>query len=127
MIVSRIYYEQHLDLIQQLIRLLFLCLTFEGSDNTQALAAQLITMKKELLDAGELPSSDRQLIPAKYQLYVIDADNNIVFKRFEKTLYLAAQISLMVSSLYQHPSNIGHYTIYSIEATFVLTNVGRLT
>jgi TnpA family transposase len=88
------YYDQHKDLIQQLIRPLFLCLTFEGSDNTQALAAQLTIMKKGLLEAGELASIDRRLIPAKHQLYVIDVDNNIVSKRFEMMLYLAAQIKL---------------------------------
>jgi len=88
------YYDQHQDLIQRLIRPLFLCLTFEGSDNTQALAAQLMAMKTELLEGGELASSDRRLIPAKYQRYVIDADNNIISKRFEMMLYLAAQIKL---------------------------------
>ena len=88
------YYDQHQDLIKQLIRPLFLCLTFEGADNTQALAAQLMAMKKELLDAGELASIDGRLIPAKHQRYVIDADNNIVSKRFEMMLYLAAQIKL---------------------------------
>ena len=88
------YYDQHRDLIQQLIQPLFLCLTFEGSDNTQALAAQLMAMKKELLETGELVSSDRRLIPAKHQLYVLDADDNIVSKRFEMMLYLAAQIKL---------------------------------
>ena len=88
------YYDQHQDLILQLIRPLFLCLTFEGSDKTQALATQLISMKKEFLDAGELASTDRRLIPTKHQLYVIDADNNIVSKRFEMMLYLATQIKL---------------------------------
>ncbi len=88
------YYDQHENLIQQLIRPLFLCLTFEGSDSTQALAAQLGAMQSELLESGELVSSDRRLIPAKHQLYVIDADNNIVFKRYEMILYLAAQTKL---------------------------------
>lgn len=88
------YYDQHENLIQQLIRPLFLCLTFEGSDSTQALAAQLGAMQSELLESGELVSSDQRLISAKDQLYVIDADNNIVFKRYEMILYLAAQTKL---------------------------------
>ena len=88
------YYDQHQDLIRQLIRPMFLCLTFEGSDNTQALAAQLISMKKEFLDAGEIVSADRRLIPAKHQLYLIDADKKIISKRFEMMLYLTAQIKL---------------------------------
>ena len=88
------YYNQHENQIQQLIRPLFLCLTFEGAENTQALAAQLGTMQEEMLTSGELVSSDRRLIPAKHQLYVIDADNNIVFKRYEMMLYLAAQTKL---------------------------------
>jgi hypothetical protein len=88
------YYDQHQYLILQLIRPLFLCLTFEGSDKTQALATQLISMKKEFLDAGELASTDRRLIPTKHQLYVIDVDNNIVSKRFEMMLYFATQIKL---------------------------------
>ena len=61
------YYDQHQDLIRQLIRPIFLCLTFEGSDNTQALAAQLNGMQKELLDTGQLESADRRLILSKHQ------------------------------------------------------------
>lgn len=88
------YYDQHENLIEQLIRPLFLCLTFEGSDNTQALAAQLGAMQSEWLESGELASSDRRLIPTKHQLYVIDTDNNVIFKRYEMLLYLSAQTKL---------------------------------
>ena len=88
------YYDQHQDLIRQLIRPIFLCLTFEGSDNTQALAAQLNGMQKELLDTGQLESADRRLILSKHQLYVIDADNNVVSERYEIMLYLVAQNKL---------------------------------
>lgn len=88
------YYDKHYELIQHLIRPIFLCLTFEGSDNTQALAAQLNGMQKELLDTGELASTDRRLISTKHQLYVIDADNNVLSERYEVLLYLAAQNKL---------------------------------
>nr|WP_330178271.1 hypothetical protein [Candidatus Vondammii sp. HM_W22] len=88
------FYDKHRELIQHLIRPIFLCLTFEGSDNTQALSAQLNRMKKELLGAGELASSDRRLIPAKHQLYVINIDNNVLSERYELMLYLAAQNNL---------------------------------
>ena len=72
------YYDQHENQIQQLIRPLFLCLTFEGADNTQALAAQLRTMQEEMLTSGELVSSDRRFIPAKHQLYVIEQGLDVV-------------------------------------------------
>ncbi len=88
------FYDKQRELIQHLIRPIFLCLTFEGSDNTQALSAQLNRMKKELLGAGELASSDRRLIPAKHQLYVINIDNNVLSERYELMLYLSAQNNL---------------------------------
>lgn len=88
------YYDQHENLIQQLIRPLFLCLIFEGADSTQALAVQLGTMQEEMLNSGELVSSDRRLILAKHQLYVIDTNNNVIFKRYEMLLYLTAQTKL---------------------------------
>jgi hypothetical protein len=88
------FYDKQRELIQHLIRPIFLCLTFAGSDKTQALSAQLNGMKKELLDTGELASSDRRLITVNHQLYVIDADNNVLSERYEIMLYLSAQNKL---------------------------------
>lgn len=88
------FYDKQRELIQHLIRPIFLCMTFEGSDKTQALSAQLNGMKNELLDAGELASTDRRLITANHQLYVIDADNNVLSERYEIMLYLSAQNKL---------------------------------
>jgi len=88
------FYDKQRELIQHLIRPIFLCLTFEGSDKTQALSAQLNGMKKELLDAGELASTDRRLIKVNHQLYVMDADNNVLSERYEIMLYLSAQNKL---------------------------------
>ena len=88
------FYDKNNELIQHIIRPIFLCLTFEGSSNTQALDAQLNGMQKELLDAGELASTDRRLISSKHQLYVIDADNKVLSERYEIMLNLAAQNKL---------------------------------
>ena len=88
------FYDKQRELIQHLIRPIFLCLTFEGSDNTQALAAQLNTMREQLLESGEIDSTDRRLISSKHQLYVIDADNNVLPERYEIMLYLSAQNKL---------------------------------
>ena len=88
------FYDKNNELIQHIIRPIFLCLTFEGSGNTQALAAQLNGMQKELLDTGELASTDRRLISSKHQFYVIDADNKVLSERYEIMLYLAAQNKL---------------------------------
>jgi len=51
-------------------------------------------MQKELLDTGELASTDRRLISSKHQFYVIDADNKVLSERYEIMLYLAAQNKL---------------------------------
>jgi len=91
--------DQHQDLIQKLIRPLFLRLTFERSDNTQALATQLGRMQSELLKSGELVSSDRRLIPAKHQLYVMGADNSIALKSTWK-----GWLTLLLGSLIQEKS-----------------------
>lgn len=88
------FYDKQRELIQHLIRHIFLCLTFEGSDNTKALSAQLNGMKKELLDSGELASIDRRLISSSHQLYMIDADNNVLSEHYEIMLYLSAQNKL---------------------------------
>ncbi len=88
------FYDKQRELIKHLIRPIFLCLTFEGSDNTQGLAAQLNTIREQLLESGEIDSTDQRLISPKHQLYVIDADNNVLSERYEIMLYLSAQNKL---------------------------------
>ncbi|MBL4703251.1 MAG: hypothetical protein JKY54_01940 [Flavobacteriales bacterium] len=51
-------------------------------------------MREQLLESGEIDSTDRQLISPKLQLYVIDSDNNVLSERYEIMLYLSAQNKL---------------------------------
>ncbi|HAS25075.1 MAG TPA: Tn3 family transposase, partial [Vibrio sp.] len=88
------FYDQQRELIQNLARPIFLCLSFEGSDKTQALATQLTTSQAELSSNGRLKTTDRHLIHPKHQAYVIDADNNILPDRYEFLLYLVIQLKL---------------------------------
>lgn len=88
------FYDKQRELVEHLIRPLFLCLTFEGADNTKVLAEQLNSMKNEFLEAGKLASTDRRLIKVNQHLYVIDEDNNILLERYEIMLYLLAQNKL---------------------------------
>jgi TnpA family transposase len=88
------YYDQQRDLLQQLIRPLFLCLTFEGSHKTLNLAAQLKTMQTDLSKHGHLRSANHNLVPANQQLYVVDEDSKVIPERYETLLYIAAQSKL---------------------------------
>lgn len=82
------YYDQQRDLLQQLIRPLFFCLTFEGSHKTLNLAAQLKTMQTDLSMHGHLRSADHNLVPANQQSYVVDEDSKVIPERYETLLYI---------------------------------------
>ncbi len=88
------FYDQHREFVQQILRPIFLCLSFEGSNKTQALAAQLLTMRAELSDNSNIITSDRRLIRSKYQTYLINDDNQVQLERYECLMYLMIQTNL---------------------------------
>jgi hypothetical protein len=59
------YYDQQQAHVQQLIRPLFLCLTFEGTHKTHDLASQLNAMQRDLSEHRQLRSVNQSLIPTK--------------------------------------------------------------
>jgi len=82
------YYDQQRQLIEKLLRPIFLCLEFQATRKTQALATQLAITKNELVTDDELHSMDRRLIPDKHKQYLIDDRGKVLPNRFEWLLYL---------------------------------------
>ena len=82
------YYDQQKSLLESVLRPIFLCLDFQGTRKTHALAIQLAITKSELMTDGILHTLDRRLIQAKQKDYLIDEKNNVLPSRFEWLLYL---------------------------------------
>ncbi|MCP4236008.1 MAG: Tn3 family transposase, partial [Aestuariibacter sp.] len=82
------YYDQQKSLLEKVLRPLFLCLAFQATEKTQALATQLATTKDELSTGAILQTMDRRLIQPKQKEYLVDEEGNILPDRFEWLLYL---------------------------------------
>lgn len=82
------YYDQQKHFLEKVLRPIFLCLDFQGTEKTQALATQLVTTKEELGAEGTLHSADRRLIRPKQKNYLIDKAGKVSLDRFEWLLYL---------------------------------------
>ncbi len=82
------YYDQQKAFLEKVLRPIFLCLNFQATQNTQALAAQLAITKDELNNGGTLHTMDRRLIQRKQKDYLIDKEGNASQDRFEWLLYL---------------------------------------
>ncbi len=82
------YYDQQKLLIERVLRPIFLCLDFQATQKTQALAAQLAITKGELSVSGIPHIMDRRLIQTKQKDYLIDKEGNVSPDRFEWLLYL---------------------------------------
>lgn len=82
------YYDQQKPLLEKVLRPIFLCLTFQATHKTQALATQLAITKSELSVGSTLHTMDRRLIQAKHKEYLVDKEGNVVPNRFEWLLYL---------------------------------------
>jgi len=82
------YYDQQKLLIKRVLRPIFLCLDFQATQKTQALAAQLAITKGELSVSGIPHIMDRRLIQTKQKDYLIDKEGNVSPDRFEWLLYL---------------------------------------
>ncbi len=82
------FYDQKTDLREGLLRALFRCLQFEGSDSTQRLTTALEQARYELATHGKLTSMDKRL-PSKKQIpFLLNDDGSIRPDRYEWYLYL---------------------------------------
>ncbi|MFK7731190.1 MAG: Tn3 family transposase [Pseudomonadales bacterium] len=82
------FYDKQIQLIDSLLRPIFLCLDFEATAKSHALTAQLSVTKAELLN-GDFPGTyDRRLIQNKQAPYLIDDNDNVIPNRYEWLLYL---------------------------------------
>jgi TnpA family transposase len=88
------YYDQQKELIKRVLRPIFLCLNFEGSDKTKVLVNQLSVTKNEIKASGSLSTADQELVQPKYQTYVFDANQKVAPQRYECLLYLLIQSKL---------------------------------
>jgi len=82
------YYDQQKSFLEKVLRPIFLCLDFQGTQKTQALAAQLAITKDELSAGVALHTVDRRLIQPKQKDYILDEAGKISSERFEWLLYL---------------------------------------
>lgn len=83
------FYDQQKEILEKLLRPIFLCLEFQGTQTTQALAAQLAITKDELSTCDSIHRTmDRRLIPPKQKDYLVDKENNVSLNRYEWLLYL---------------------------------------
>ena len=84
------YYDQRDSLREGLLRQLFLCLRFEGSEGTLRLAAVLDHARLDLSDQGVISKAniDRRLPPKKQLPLLQDQDGNFKPGRYEWYLYL---------------------------------------
>ncbi len=84
------YYDQRKGLRAGLLRELFLCLRFEGSQGTQRLASVLDRVRLDLLDKGKLSKAtmDKRLLQKKQLPLLLDEIDTIKPDRYEWYLYL---------------------------------------
>lgn len=85
------YYDQQHELLYRLLRPIFLCLSFSGTDKNAALVKQLTISKTELKGNGMLTIIDHGLIDTKHRPYVLDVENNVNVQRYEILLYTLIQ------------------------------------
>lgn len=82
------YFDKQTQLIDSILRPIFLGLEFEATDKSLALTEQLMTTQTELSVGGWPRTFDRRLITKKQQDHLIDENNNVIANRFEWLLYL---------------------------------------
>jgi len=81
------YYDEKESLRKGLLRELFRCLRFEGSDGTQHLATALAKAQGEIDTLAQLQTADTRFLPKKVHEYLLDRDGNILLDRYEWFLY----------------------------------------
>jgi len=93
------YYDRQVDVVQGLLRQLFLALHFQ-SDNQNALLAQVNMMQQVLGVDRQLTCIDRRLIKSQHKPYVINHDQRIDGTRFEMMIYLLLKDKLEAKDVY---------------------------
>lgn len=81
------YYDQQAELIQQILRPIFLSLSFQSSTTTHALGAQIQRSQFDLDACGSIRDIDRRLIRPKHLPFVA-TDGSTDPARFEVLLYI---------------------------------------
>jgi len=81
------YFEDKDGLRKGLLRELFRCLRFEGSNGTQHLAEALAKAQVELSTEAQLQTANTRLLSKKALEFLLDQDGKILINRYEWFLY----------------------------------------
>ena len=82
------YYDEKSGIRIDLLRKLFMCLDFEGSEGVERLAQSLKKLKDDLVQHGTPNSIDRKVIAKKFRGYLEKSDGSICSERYEWFAYL---------------------------------------
>ncbi|MDC9567375.1 Tn3 family transposase, partial [Pseudoalteromonas sp. GABNS16G] len=80
------YYDEQRNLLEQLLRPVFLCLECEAGKGSEAVVAQLQKMQTEIVSGESLMTMDTSLIPKKHLSWLVKQDN-VNPQRYEWLLY----------------------------------------
>ena len=80
------HYDEQCNLLEQLLRQVFLCLECEAGKGSEAVVAQLQQMQTEIAFGGPLKTMDTSLIPKKHLPWLVKQDN-VNPQRYEWLLY----------------------------------------
>lgn len=80
------FYDQQSELLEKVLRPIFLCLKFQSSNTTRALGVQIQRSQADLAAYGSIREADRRLIKPRHVPYVAP-DGSIDPARFEMLLY----------------------------------------
>lgn len=80
------YYDEQHNLLEQLLRPVFLCLECEAGNGSEDVVAQLQKMQMEIASGGSLKTMDTSLIPKKHAPWLVN-DGEVDPQRYEWLLY----------------------------------------
>lgn len=80
------YYDEQHNLLEKLLRPVFLCLECEAGKGSDTLVAQLQKMQMEIASGGSLKTMDTSLIPKKHAPWLVN-DGEVDPQRYEWLLY----------------------------------------
>ena len=80
------HYDEQCNLLEQLLRQVFLCLDCEAGKGSEAVVAQLQKMQTEIVSGESLMTMDTSLIPKKHLPWLVKQDN-VNPQRYEWLLY----------------------------------------
>lgn len=88
------FYDQQSDLITNILRPIFLCLRFKGSEHNTPFIQYIQNSQKSLLKSGSINEMDENLVRPKARRYLITEDNTVHAQRAEWYLYMQIQTKL---------------------------------